>query len=599
MLWTLLLLPWLAAAGWAQDGESLDSKDYVKVDILLSQEKVRPGDAFTIAVEIDIRPGYHLYGPVKDALTEFPTSLRPEAVKGLTFGEPRFPAPIEKIYEMLGGKLRLYEGKVTIFLPAQATDDLTPGTAATAILLTFQACTEDACRVPSVDLRYPFAIPVAPKGTPVTSTHAELFATAASATTAGSALAETLMNEGLLVALVSLFLGGLLSSLSPCVYPMIPITISFFLAQAGASRARTVLMALIYVLGITITYTSLGVAAALSGSVFGDLLGDPFVVTTIAVVLALLGLSMFGLYEFRLPSFITGGLSSAKQGFVGALVMGLLLGIVAAPCLGPILIGVLAYIGTTKDPYAGSLFMFVYALGLGLPFFVLALAPGVFPRSGRWMTVVKIVFGVVIFAVALNFLTAVFSMTIVSLLLGILSIVFAIYLFRLLKAEGLGRSARAVVGALAALSLAGGLFFSAGLAIGDEVGRPIPAKALASVLRITEKVTKVEEIERLLERAKGAKRPVVIDFGASWCAPCKEIEFGLLRRPDVAKELERFVVIMADVTERGGEAQKLMNGRYAIGGVPAIAFHNSDGTMHSVLNADFEKRLLDVLKSIQ
>ena len=104
---------------------------------------------------------------------------------------------------------------------------------------------------------------------------------------------------------------------------------------------------------------------------------------------------------------------------------------------------------------------------------------------------------------------------------------------------------------------------------------------------------------RLLERAKGAKKPVAIDFGASWCEPCKEIEFKVLTRSDIAKELERFVVIMADVTERGGEMQKLMNGRYGIVGVPAIAFHDSDGKMHSVLNAGFEKRLLDVLKTIR
>src|SRR6266478_9234036 len=198
-----------------------------------------------------------------------------------------------------------------------------------------------------------------------------------------------------------LFLGGVLTSLTPCVYPLIPITVGIFGGGQSQHRSRSVALSATYVAGIAATYSALGVFAALSGKAFGAVLSSPAVVVLLAVFLVALAASMFGAFEIALPSALQQKLSGVRAaGFAGAFGMGLVAGIIAAPCTGPVLAGVLTYVAAQRNAVLGFWMLFTYAIGMGLLFFVLGATSLRLPRSGPWMETVKSVLGIALVAAA-------------------------------------------------------------------------------------------------------------------------------------------------------------------------------------------------------
>src|SRR5438105_2647291 len=198
-----------------------------------------------------------------------------------------------------------------------------------------------------------------------------------------------------------LFVGGVLTSLTPCVYPLIPITVSIFGARQADHRARSAALSAAYVAGIAVTFSALGLFAALSGKAFGTVLSSPAVVAVLAVLLVALAASMFGAYDIALPSALQQKLAGVRgTGFAGAFGMGLVAGIIAAPCTGPVLAGVLAFVATQRSAVLGFWMLFTYAMGMGVLFFVLGATSLRLPRSGPWMETVKSVLGVALVAAA-------------------------------------------------------------------------------------------------------------------------------------------------------------------------------------------------------
>lgn len=223
-----------------------------------------------------------------------------------------------------------------------------------------------------------------------------------------SAFEQTLKDKGLLAALLLVFVAGIFSSLTPCVYPLIPITISLFGAREASSRWEGFLLSLTYVFGISITYSIMGVLAASVGALFGGVMQNPLVLVGLSVLFLVLGLSSVGLFDLRLPGNLQTTLSQkGGAGYLGALVMGLVAGIIAAPCVGPIVAGVLLYVAQQQDILLGWLLLMVFSFGMGLLFLVLGTFSSLLtrlPRSGGWMDGVKLVFGVVFFGMALYYL---------------------------------------------------------------------------------------------------------------------------------------------------------------------------------------------------
>jgi thiol:disulfide interchange protein DsbD len=395
-----------------------------------------------------------------------------------------------------------------------------------------------------------------------------------------------LLAQGYLFAFATVFVGGFLTSLTPCVYPLISVTVSIFGAKGDdVPRSRSMLLATCYVAGIALTYTSLGVAFALTGRElkFGAFLADWRVVVPIAAVFFAMAASMFGAFELSLPSGLQQRLSAVGgRGFVGAFLMGLVGGIIAAPCTGPVLASVLLYVATTRSVGLGAGLLFTYAIGMGVLFFVVAAFASSLPKSGRWMDAVKTVLGVVMVVVALYFLRNVWS-TLGRW--GARSTPFlGAHLLALVVGVAIGGLTLSFHGALAeklrkgagvALITVGGFG-----ALAWVLSAPTTSMSLAWV--------RGEAVG--VAAAKAAHKPAFLDFYADWCLPCKELELKVFSKPDVMRELSRFQLVKVDCTSDEDptvtEAQK----RYGANTLPTLVMIGSDGkvqkTIHDIVQPD-------------
>jgi thiol:disulfide interchange protein DsbD len=394
--------------------------------------------------------------------------------------------------------------------------------------------------------------------------------------------ASALLESGQMwVALGTIFLGGLLTALTPCVYPLIPITVGVFGARKADSRGRALLLTTSYVVGMGLVFSALGVFAALSGKAFGSMLGNKWIVVGLAVFLVLLASSMFGAFELALPTGLATKLNNVGGGgVIGALLMGSVAGFLAAPCTGPVLTGVLAWVSRTQDPVVGGALLFTYALGIGVPFFLIGVFTVRLPKGGVWMEWVKSVFGIALLALAAAYLRDAFS-----------------------SVGGAVNAAAAALGKSGAIGLAALLAF-VGVAIGAihlsfKEGRQWIAKGIgvtallvAFLVRMASPApavpTDVEPFhwtlsfdahqansagpfEAALAQAKHDCKPVLIDFFADWCAACKELDQHTYVDQGVAAESHRFVTIKVDGTEEHDVLEALYE-RFGIQGLPTVAF---------------------------
>ena len=364
---------------------------------------------------------------------------------------------------------------------------------------------------------------------------------------------------------------GLLTALTPCVYPMIPITLAIFGAK-GVSRGRAAALATAYVAGIALLFGALGTTFGLLGKAFGAYLGNPWVVVPLALFFIAMALSMFGAFELALPQGLQERLSRVGgRGFGGALLMGLVAGLIAAPCTGPPLAGLLAYISTTRDAAFGFVLCAVYGMGVGLPFLLLAAFSMSLPRSGAWMESVKSVFGVVLLTAALYYLKNVVP-----------------------PLEHFTSRALRVAGVMAALVLAGvalgavHLTFHDGAAARARKGLGV-LLATVGLFGLTNYVlTPKGNVElawlhdeaAAVADARAAGRPLLVDFMASWCLPCKEFELKVFSRPEVAEAMQRYTLLRIDLThEEDDPALPLVKKKYGADTLPAIRLVRPDGSI--------------------
>jgi thioredoxin:protein disulfide reductase len=358
-----------------------------------------------------------------------------------------------------------------------------------------------------------------------------------------------------------LFLGGVLTSLTPCVYPLIPITVGIFGARRAEHRARSVALSATYVGGIALTYSALGIFAALSGKAFGSALSSPWVAALLALFLVALAASMFGAFEIELPASLQARLSSVSGvGFAHAFGMGLVAGIVAAPCTGPVLAGVLTYVAASRNVVLGFWMLFAYALGMGLLFFVLGATSLKLPRSGAWMEGVKAVLGVALIAAAVGLVLPLLPQ-VPALPFGDrpLAVASAVLAFIAVAAGALhlsfhaARRERALKGAALLL-----LFAAVGLRLG-WFGKPAMPR-----------IPWLHDERVALEQARATGKPILVDFFAEWCAACKELDVHTFSDPSVQQEVvQRFVPLKVDATDETEEVSRLEQ-KYGIPGLPTV-----------------------------
>jgi thioredoxin:protein disulfide reductase len=361
-----------------------------------------------------------------------------------------------------------------------------------------------------------------------------------------------------------LFVGGFLTSLTPCVYPLIPITVSVFGARQAEHRGRSAALSATYVGGIAAMYSGLGLFAALSGKAFGTVLSSPAVVVVLAVFLFALAASMFGAFEIALPYSLQQRLSGVKgTGFAHAFGMGLVAGIIAAPCTGPVLAGVLAFVATQRNAVLGFWMLFTYAVGMGVLFFLLGATSLRLPRSGPWMETVKSVLGVALVAAAVTLVLPFvprpgplpLSTRSIGFIAGVLAFAGVLAGALSLSFHGAAREKTLKAGALALLLAGVGLRF--GWAGAPRNDKPFQIPWLSD-----------EKLAVQQSRATG--KPLLIDFSAEWCAACKELDVHTWTDPVVAKEVsDRFVALKIDATDET-EAINQLTSKYNVPGLPTV-----------------------------
>ncbi|OLE65796.1 MAG: hypothetical protein AUG03_02875 [Acidobacteria bacterium 13_1_20CM_2_68_14] len=543
----------------------------VTTRLTVPDRPVRPGQAVTLSIRLDIQAGWHVNSNTPSLEYLIPTKIEFPDAGAVRVDQIVYPEAHLVTLKFADTKLSVYEGPNTIRATVRPPRDSARGEHPVKVRLTYQSCSDTTCLAPET---VEFTVPLAIEGEPVSLTEMGERAVPAVSAAAGAegasgpgvftgseGVAAVLRERGLLALLGLVFLGGLALNLTPCIYPMIPVTIGFFASQARAGWLLRIGLPSLYVLGMAMTYSVLGVVAGLSGGLFGSTLQSPFIVGSLVVLFVVLALGMFGLFELRLPGSIT-RLGGGRRGPLGALVMGLTMGLVAAPCIGPFVVGLLAFVGASGSPFLGFWLFFVMAVGMGLPNLVLGVFSGSLsslPRSGEWLVYAKKVMGVGMLGVALYFLQPFLKDRVMGILVVVFALVSGVYVGFLEKTRLASRLFPALKAIIGTALVVGGIWLSMPLlsARAEPDWVPYSHEAFA--------------------RASTSGRPILIDFYADWCLPCKELDRFTFSDPRVLEESRRFDLLKADLTQFESSQVREVRDRFDVIGVPTLVFLDAQG----------------------
>ena len=569
LLIALLLVPALPPASGATENDLLPPEKAFRFFAKVL-------DAGTIEIRYAIADGYYLYRE------RFRFAAEPATVK---VGRALFPKG-EVHEDQFFGKTETYRKEVRIRLPLEAA-----GANSVKLLVTSQGCADvGVCYIPQVqsaEFRLD-AAGVAGKSI----LKGALEASSPDRVIAGAGSDEMrfadVLESGRLWAIMAVFFGaGLLLTFTPCVLPMVPILSGIIIGEGRkVTRRRALLLSLAYVLGMAVTYTAIGVGAALSGSLLSAALQNAWVLGAFAAVFVLLALSMFGFYELQLPSDWHAHLAGASNRLGGGhwsavALMGVLSAAIVSPCVAAPLAGALLYIGQTRDTVLGGAALFSMSIGMGVPLLVVGVSEGMLlPKSGHWMKAVKQFFGVMMLAVAVWIVAPVIPVAVQMLLWAALLVGSSVFLGAL---EPLPPGASGWMRLCKALGI---LALLAGLAQGIGVfsGARDPLQPLSAIFADAndaiqparfERVKTLAELDARLRTTAG--RPAMLDFYADWCVSCKEMERFTFSDPQVRARLAGMLLLQADVTSNSADDKALLK-RFRLFGPPGIIFFDRAGS---------------------
>jgi thiol:disulfide interchange protein DsbD len=563
----------LAAPGWT-----------AAADDLLEPEKAfrlsaRVLDPTAVEVRFQIADGYYMY---RD---RFAFAV---AGGGATLGAPEFPQGEIKKDEFFG-TVETYRRQVAIRIPVAGSAEKL------ALEVTSQGCADvGVCYPPQlqkIELRPASFSLSGTASAAVSRPEAPSFGgrevPGVPAVVNDEARFEQALVSGSLPLTLALFFGaGMLLTFTPCVLPMIPILSGIIVGEGRAmNRAHAFVLSVTYVLGMAVTYTAIGVIAALSGSLLSAALQNAWVLGAFALVFVGLALSMFGFYDLGLPARfharVTAASAKLRGGELGAVaLMGVLSAAIVSPCVAAPLAGALLYIGQTRDVVLGGSALFALALGMGVPLVAVGTTEGaLLPRAGHWMKAVKAFFGVLLLGLAIWIVAPVIPVWVQMLAWAALLIIGAMYL------HALDPLPHAASGTLRFWKGVGVIALVAGIAlvIGALAGSRDPLQPLAgfraeagreSAPQVRfERVASVAELDA---RLKTASRPVMLDFYADWCVSCKEMEAFTFSDPKVRDALAGMTLLQADVTANSPADRELLK-RFRLFGPPGIVFFDASG----------------------
>ncbi|HNF89494.1 MAG TPA: protein-disulfide reductase DsbD, partial [Thiobacillaceae bacterium] len=537
---------------------------------------VVPGADGTLQARFTVAKDYYLY---RDKIRFTVTEPAGVTVTGMDL------PPAEEKEDPNFGKMFVYhqDFNVTVRLAG-----VPPGTTRLKLDATHQGCSDKGICYPPQDQILEVDLTAAPASAPAAPAAT---APAPQADTSDTGRVTAILQGGNYWLVVASFFGfGLLLSLTPCVFPMIPILSGIIVGQGQhITKRKGFLLSLAYVLGMAMTYALAGVAAGLSGTLISNALQNPWALGFGAAIFVALAMSMFGFFELQMPSFLQSRFTEASnriQGgrFASVFVMGAISALIVGPCVAAPLAGALLYISQTGDVVLGGVSLFSLALGMGVPLLLVGLSAGaLLPRAGAWMDAVKRFFGVALLGVAIWLVSPLLSEITQMFMWSALLIISAMYLHALeplaVNARGFARFWKGV----GIISLVAGIALLLGALGGSrDLLQPLSVYKGGVANAATEgahlqfqRVKSVAELDAAVKGAAG--RHVMLDFYADWCVSCKEMERFTFADAKVQARLKDVLLLQADVTANGADDKALL-ARFKLFGPPGIIFFDKAGS---------------------
>lgn len=568
-----------SAKSW---GQSVNAEN---IDPLLVNTKIlpydwNPGQGGSIELKLKLPAGYHAYEE-KFRLT----ILEPDGFQMSTLKLK----PVTEWYDIFSKKKRRgMKGDATLTAHLEAPSHFVKKHDKIIAELTYQACSDQFCLFPTTKkIEVPISTPSIQASNDGSAHLTNPLKDIPTEPVSGilnqfsdSYNLKKYLSTNIFAGFLFIFLAGIFTSFTPCIFPMIPITLAVLGNHSEEkTRMQNFITSVIYVLGIATTYSLLGLAAASGGSVFGASLGNPIVLTVVCVIFLAMALSMYGLYDLQLPAFIHNKLSNKKHGdgLSKVYLTGLFAGIVASPCVGPVLVAILTYVASTQNKLLGFLFLFTYALGFGLIFIALGLSNQFakkLPRSGPWMIGFKFILGTLMLSAFYYYLNLLLPIRFFDFALGAGLIVLASTSGAFNSIKGQRPFKMIQKGLMQAVLFIGMIYI--GVSVFDL--RPyIQGRIMAD-----SSINKIQMLEwkpyseHLLKQAALEHKPVIIDFWAEWCAACHELEEHTFTDPRVRAFAGNYTLLKFDATRDSFELKNLKK-KYNIQGLPTLIFINKNG----------------------
>ncbi|MFZ6815187.1 protein-disulfide reductase DsbD [Undibacterium sp. Rencai35W] len=555
--WTAFLSLFIALA---TTFTSIKAEDFLDPEVAfkVGAKMSEPGVA---EVSFHIADGYYLY---RERLKFVSTDSK--------LGEPVLPKGKVKFDETFQKEVETYRHDIVVRVPIQASGNFN-------LRVTSQGCADQGLCYPPQEAVFTLAgaDASAKVDTSVTKPVSDgANSQGQTSTTEISSISAALKSGKLIVILPLFFLLGLGLSFTPCVLPMVPI-LSFIIVGEGTSvrRSRGFLLSMMYALGMALVYTALGVAAGLLGEGLAATLQNPWVLSAFALLMVILSLAMFGVYQLQVPAALQTKLTVASEGqrngkLIGVFLMGAMSALIVGPCVAAPLAGALVYISQTRDVVVGGSALFAMAMGMSVPLLLVGLSAGsLLPRAGAWMESIKRFFGVLMLAMAIWMVSPVIPVWSQMVAWSVLLISYAIYLLFLHKGN-LYSKGFAIIFALAGAAQLAGV-----LTGGRDVFAPLAHLTGGQKHGVSfTRVRSVAELDAAIAQSKG--KTAVLDFYADWCVSCKEMEKLTFTDDKVKAQMEQMLLLQVDVTANNADDKALLK-RFNLFGPPGIIFFNKRG----------------------